>query len=41
MIVDALAQDRLPRYRSWADATLGCTGSAEGDAEAIRELLGL
>lgn len=39
--IDALAQDRLPRYRSWADATLSCTGSAEGDAEAIRELLGL
>ena len=41
MIVDALAQDRLPRYRSWADATLNCTGSAEGDAEALRGLLGL
>lgn len=39
--IGALAQDRLPRYRSWADITFSCTGSAQGDAEAIRELLGL
>lgn len=39
--VARLAQERMPLYRSWADITLPCTGSAEGDAAEVRRLLGL
>lgn len=39
--VERLAQERMGLYRSWADITLPCTGSAEGDALAVRNLLGL
>ena len=39
--VKALAEERMPLYRSWADVIVGCTGSARGDAEEIRRLLGL
>ena len=39
--VERLAQERMGLYRSWADLKLTCTGSAEGDALAIRELLNL
>ena len=39
--VERLARERMHRYRSWADHVLPCTGSAQGDAEAICDLLGL
>lgn len=39
--VAALAAQRMPLYRSWADITVRSTGSPKGDAEAIREALGL
>lgn len=39
--VERLAQERMHLYRSWADVTVSCTGSAEGDARAVRGLLGL
>ena len=39
--VERLAQERMGLYRSWADIILECTGSAAGDAVAIRQILGL
>lgn len=39
--VERLAAERMGLYRSWADVTLTCTGSADGDAEEVRRLLGL
>lgn len=39
--IERLAAQRLPLYRSWADAILPCTGTPRGDACAIMELLGL
>lgn len=39
--VERLAQERMHLYRSWADVTVSCTGSAEGDARAVRGHLGL
>lgn len=39
--VEQLAKERLGTYRAWADIELACTGSAQSDAEAIRELLGM
>ena len=39
--VERLAEERMHLYRSWADVTVSCTGSAEGDAQAVRGLLGL
>lgn len=39
--VETLAAERLPIYREWADLSLACTGSAEGDALAVGQLLGL
>ena len=39
--IERLAAERMDSYRSWADVTLSCTGSPEGDAKAIRGLLGL
>ena len=39
--VERLATERMGLYRAWADVTLPCTGSAAGDAQAVRELLGL
>ncbi|MDO4797100.1 MAG: shikimate kinase [Coriobacteriales bacterium] len=39
--VERLARERMHRYRSWADHVLPCTGSAQGDAEAICGMLGL
>lgn len=39
--VESIARERMGLYRSWADVTLACTGSAMGDAEAIARLLGL
>ena len=39
--IEALAKVRMPLYREWADHTLACTGTPEGDALAMRDLLGL
>ena len=39
--VERLARERMGLYRAWADVTLVCTGSAEGDARRVRALLGL
>lgn len=39
--VERLAQERMGLYTSWADIHLPCTGSAAGDAEVIRSLLGI
>ncbi|MDM8270905.1 shikimate kinase [Thermophilibacter provencensis] len=36
--VERLAEERMGLYRAWADLTVRCTGSAEGDAEAVRGL---
>ena len=38
--VDRLAAERMPAYRAWADLAISCTGSAEGDAQAILQKLG-
>lgn len=38
--VERLAAERMGAYRSWSDARIECTGSAEGDAELILETLG-
>lgn len=39
--VAALARERLPLYRAWADLIVSCTGSARGDALEIVRRLGL
>ena len=39
--VEQLAAERMGLYHSWADVTLACTGSADGDAEELRRVLGL
>lgn len=39
--IERLAAQRRPLYESWADVTVRCTGSASGDAAAVRDLLGL
>lgn len=39
--VEALAREREPLYRRWADLSIRCTGSAAGDARLISALLGL
>ena len=39
--VERLAAERMGLYRSWADIRLECTGSAAGDAVAIRQILGI
>ena len=39
--VEALAAERLPLYRAWADIEIACTGSAEGDAALLKSMLGL
>lgn len=39
--VSALAAERMPLYRSWANHIMRCTGSARGDAEEICRILGL
>lgn len=39
--VERLARERMPLYVAWADQVVSCTGSAEGDARAIRALLAL
>ena len=35
-----IARERRGLYEAWADVKLECTGSAAGDAEEIRRLLG-
>ena len=37
--IEALANERMGLYRSWADIVLTCTGTAAGDALAIRDLM--
>lgn len=39
--IERIAQERMGLYRAWADIVLPCTGSAMGDALAIRDLLRL
>lgn len=39
--IERLAAERMPIYRTWADLTLACTGSAAGDARAIVDGLDL
>lgn len=39
--VERLARERMGLYHGWANLVLRCTGSAAGDAEAIRTTLGL
>ena len=39
--IQALAEERMPLYQSWADVTMQCTGSAFGDAERMRQILSL
>jgi shikimate dehydrogenase len=39
--VYALAQKRMPLYLDWADIDMACTGSAQGDADFLRETLGI
>ena len=39
--VAALAEERMPLYRAWADLVVACTGSARGDALEIMRRLGL
>ena len=39
--VETLANERMGLYRSWADIVLACTGTAAGDAIAIRDLMKL
>lgn len=39
--VETLAAERMGLYHAWADVHLSCTGSADGDALAIRALLGI
>jgi shikimate dehydrogenase len=39
--IERLAKERMGLYRSWADIRLECTGSAAGDAVAIRQILGI
>ena len=37
--VEQLAAERMDLYKAWSDHILRCTGSAAGDAEALRALL--
>ena len=39
--VERVAAERMGLYRTWADVTVTCTGTPAGDAESVRELLGL
>lgn len=39
--VQRLAEERMPLYRSWADLTVRCTGTPEGDADQVRARLGI
>ena len=39
--IERLARERMGLYRAWSDVRLSCTGSARGDAKAVRDMLGL
>ncbi len=39
--IEVLAAERMGLYRAWADLEIACTGTAEGDALLVRELLDL
>lgn len=39
--IQRLADERMGLYRAWADIVLPCTGSARGDAMAIKDMLDL
>ena len=39
--IQALAAERMPLYRAWADTVVSCTGSARGDALEIMRRLSL
>lgn len=39
--VEALAAERMDSYEGWSDLEIACTGSAEGDASLVRQLLDL
>lgn len=39
--VEQLAAERMDLYRAWADHAVTCTGTPSGDAEMVRQLLGL
>ena len=39
--VERVAAERMGLYRAWADVRVACTGSPAGDAQAVREALGL
>lgn len=39
--IEALAAERMPLYRAWADEVVACTGSARGDAQEIMRRLSL
>ena len=39
--IEVLAQERMPTYHAWADHVVSCTGSPDGDARTVRELLGI
>ena len=39
--VERLAAERMHLYHEWADVILRCTGSAQSDAELVKELLRL
>lgn len=39
--IEALAAERMPLYRAWADEVVTCTGSARGDAQEIMHRLSL
>ena len=39
--VERLAAERMHLYHEWADVILRCTGSAQSDAELVKDLLRL
>ncbi len=39
--IETIAEERMGLYRGWADLEIKCTGSAEGDALLVREILDL
>ena len=39
--VEAIAAERMELYRQWADIQVPCTGTAQGDAILVKDMLGL
>ncbi|MBR2683274.1 MAG: shikimate kinase [Atopobiaceae bacterium] len=39
--VEQLAAERMDLYHTWADYAVACTGTPSGDADMVRQLLGL